>query len=391
MWKYILIIVVLFTLFGCDTRTTDPEDGKHAWLHVYYTDNLIYDEVLDETDNNQSIIINLPDDSQTTIEKFVNINYDNYNDEEEVSREYIIWAKKADYYTQFNYGGYLDTLNINASGGFTPVIPGRVCGTIFSDAYFPISFEEFYVLQDSVIVDSFSTSYYGYFDVDIPFGNYQLAYCCNPTNSVDFEVNSFYGNYTIFRSTIWAKPNIYIYPEEKTMVSLSIVFPHGGVITNSIPKYGHEWNDMTIESSGLINNQYSYLFYESKQPETFQNENGWVISQKNLESFFIQNLADIGFAGQEISDFTDYWIPLLTDYPYYTIYPQYKEQLNKMVELEFSVEPDNLLRLIYTVEGQQDNSLSLQNPETPDFKREGFFVVEWGVSIRSNSTLSMNK
>ena len=84
-------------------------------------------------------------------------------------------------------------------------------------------------------------------------------------------------------------------------------------------------------------------------------------------------------------------IPLLIDYSFYAIYPQYNEQISKMVELEFSVEPDNLLRLIYAIEGQQDNSLILHEPEIPDFNREGFFVVEWGVSIRNETELRVNK
>ena len=86
-----------------------------------------------------------------------------------------------------------------------------------------------------------------------------------------------------------------------------------------------------------------------------------------------------GFNEQEITDFTDYWIPILKDYPYYAIYPQYKEQLDRIIQLDFSQKPDNILRLIYTLKGLQQNNLVLQETEIPKFKREGFVVVEWGV------------
>ena len=173
-------------------------------------------------------------------------------------------------------------------------------------------------------------------------------------------------------------------------LDVNINFPHGGEVTTSIPEYDSNWNNLDIDPTGKINNEFTFLFYESQNPDLCQYQEGWVIAQQNLENFFTQNLAETGFIEHEIIDFTDYWIPLLADYPYYVIYPQYNEQLSKMVELEFSVEPDNLMRLIYAIEGQQDDSLKLSKPEIPDFKREGFYVVEWGVSIRGNDQYSFS-
>jgi len=382
MWKYILIIAVIFFLLGCDNRTTDPEDANHAWLHVLYTDYLIYDEVLDETDNNQTYTLDLPDDSQIILDKFVNINHHGIPPEEiETYLSYIIWAKKADYYTQYTLGYSLDTLQINASGGFTPVISGEVCGAIYSTRHAPFRDDEFVILQDSVIVDTFTTSSNGYFNIDISFGSYQICLRENlsPQYYTDFIIDSFYDDYFAVREICPEKPNIYIYPKEKMNLDVSIIFPHGGQVTTSIPVYGDGWENLSIEPSGKINNEFPFLFYESQNPDFCQYEEGWVVAQEDLEDFFIQNLAETGFEGQEIIDFTDYWIPILTDHPYYAIYPQYKEQLSKMVELEFSVKPDNLLRLIYTVEGRQDNSLILPAPDITNFKREGFFIVEWGL------------
>ena len=393
MWKYILIIAVLFSLFGCDGRTLDPEDAKHAWLHVFYTDNLIYDEVLDETDNNQTYIFNLPDNSQITLYKYVNIHYSSPPDAEEISRSYVVWAKRADYYTQFSSGSYLDTLLINTSGGFTPVVPGEVCGTIYTASHIPFTNYEFYILQDSVVVDSITTSSNGYFDIDIAFGNYQICVSdfFDPLYFEEFNIDSFYDDYIVIGVSYEEKPNIYIYPEEKMKLDVNITFPHGGEVTTSIPVYRNGWNNLIVESTGKINNEFTFLFYESQNPDLNQYYEGWIVAQEDLENFFIQNLAETGFEGQEIIDFTDFWIPFLKDYPYYAIYPQYNGQLSRMVELEFSVKPDNLLRLIYAIEEQQDNFLSLKNPEIPGFKREGFHVVEWGVSFRSKTKLSMNK
>lgn len=395
MWKYVILIVILFSLFGCDDRTLDPADAKHAWLHVLYTDNLFYEEVLDASDDNQTYIINLPDNSQLTLDKFVKIHYGSLAEpeEEETLRTYITWAKRADYYTQYTSGSYLDTLLINASSGFTPVVPGEVCGTIYTTAHIPFTNYEFYILQDSVIVDSFTTSSSGYFNIDTPFGDYQIceSYIFDPLFYADFNIDSFYDDYIIMCVSYEEKPNIYIYPEEKIDLDVSIIFPHGGNVTTSIPKYGDSWKNLSVEPSGKINNEFDYLFYESQNPDLFQYDKGWIISKENLEFFFVKNLKETGFAGQEITDFIDYWIPLLIDHSYYAIYPQYNEKLSEMVDLEFSIKPDNLLRLIYSIEGQHDSTLIIQEPTIPEFKREGFFVVEWGVSLRSQTKLSMNK
>ena len=103
-------------------------------------------------------------------------------------------------------------------------------------------------------------------------------------------------------------------------------------------------------------------------------------NQADLEDFFRNDLERAGFAGQEIEDFTEFWIPLLQDYPFYAIYPQEKEVIAQLVELHFSIEPDHVLRLFYVIKGYEEAPvLSLSAPENADtFRREGFFVVEWG-------------
>ncbi|MBN1787674.1 MAG: LamG domain-containing protein [Sedimentisphaerales bacterium] len=176
-----------------------------------------------------------------------------------------------------------------------------------------------------------------------------------------------------------AKPNIYLYPQETTELDVSIVFPFGGRVTTSIPDYNNGWH-ITVEPSGLIDGQYTFLFYEAMQPDYFQRKYGWLVNREDLEDFFRNNLAATGFAGQEIEDFIEYWIPRWTQYPYYAIYPQYNEELQKMVTFEFSTQPQNLIRVIYSVEGLDEGTLDLPEPVIPPFLRDGFTVVEWGVN-----------
>ena len=38
------------------------------------------------------------------------------------------------------------------------------------------------------------------------------------------------------------KPNIYLYPTEKTQLTVNFEFPKGGKVIKSIPEYDEEWN-----------------------------------------------------------------------------------------------------------------------------------------------------
>lgn len=197
---------------------------------------------------------------------------------------------------------------------------------------------------------------------------------CEPTEEED-EVND------TIRAEVY-KPNIYIYPTSPMKLSLNINFPLGGEIIASIPEYGTGWN-VFVDTNGLIDNTYEYLFYESSQPDIWQQNNGWIIKKTDLTDFFNENLSDYGFYGQEIQDYIDYWIPRLTDYEFYAIYPQNSMIIDKVIEFYFSEEPANLLQLFYLIKGF--NEMPVIHPGEPDietFERQGFFVVEWGVILK---------
>ncbi|MBN1786969.1 MAG: LamG domain-containing protein [Sedimentisphaerales bacterium] len=216
-------------------------------------------------------------------------------------------------------------------------------------------------------------------DAQLWFFLYQWMTCRGRTNDgCENEGWPITGNYD--GDCPIAKPNIYIYPQETIELDVRLVFPSGGYVTNSIPDYNDGWH-VTVEPSGLIDGQYTYLFYESTNTDHCQYEYGWLIAREDLEDFFRDNLAATGFVGQEIEDFIDFWIPLWTSYPYYVIYPQYNQEFNEMVILEFSVQPQNLIRLLYSVEGLEEDTLELPEPVIPPFARDGFTVVEWGVNM----------
>lgn len=179
------------------------------------------------------------------------------------------------------------------------------------------------------------------------------------------------------------KPNIYIYPEERCRLEVSLGFPKGGNVITSIPEYGAGWN-VSVDKNGLIDNKFGYLFYESSQPDVWQLTEGWVVKQAKLKDFFIENMTLYGFAGAEISDFTDYWIPKLIYAESFEIYPQNQHLIESVIQLHISKKPDHLLRLFYVVKpSNHPSGFVLPAPKIENlFKREGFFVTEWGVVLK---------
>ncbi|MCK4559870.1 MAG: hypothetical protein KAV45_08815 [Calditrichia bacterium] len=190
------------------------------------------------------------------------------------------------------------------------------------------------------------------------------------TGYIDADSSNNFGPYV-------KKPNIYIYPTERIHLDIQLIFPNGGKIIESTPNYENGW-EIEVLPSGFINNQYDYLFYEAQIPELMQREYGWKINGIDLSSFFINNLKSLLFAKEEIDDFIEYWIPLLDTTKTYVIYPQFNEELKKIIQLKFSIVPDNLIRVFYLIEESNEN-INIKTPQIPSFKREGFTVLEWGV------------
>jgi hypothetical protein len=173
------------------------------------------------------------------------------------------------------------------------------------------------------------------------------------------------------------KPNLYIYPEDEINLTVTLNFPNGGGIIESIPEYGTGWN-VNVQPSGLIDNQYEYLFYEAQIPQLLQRGFGWKVSGIKLESFFTNNLTLLRFSQKEIKDFADYWIPLLDLNKEYVIYPQFNEQLKDIIQINTSLVPHNLIRVWYVIDEFKAN-VEFEVPVIPNFQRQGFVILEWGV------------
>ena len=98
-----------------------------------------------------------------------------------------------------------------------------------------------------------------------------------------------------------------------------------------------------------------------------------------MESFLRYNMKQTGFIDREIEDFIYLLDPSLNDSDFYAIYPQYNEQIDPIINLEFSQQPDSILRLLYIVQECDSKDIGLEAPVIPVFSSQGFVVREWGV------------
>ena len=99
----------------------------------------------------------------------------------------------------------------------------------------------------------------------------------------------------------------------------------------------------------------------------------------NIKMFFRENLHQTGFIKKEIDDFIEYWIPRLDYANEYIFYPQYLKEISPLIEITFSEIPDCLLRYFYLIENNINGITTLEQPVIPEFIRNGYTIVEWGV------------
>ena len=355
----ILMILILSIIVSCSSPTDSGHSDGPVTLEIYSrscTSGMI-DQI--SVEENQDITI-LGDYS-----------------------EYTILAKREGYFTelyQCNRGGTI-TVQLKA------VDESEYSGTLIktSDGI-PVSLysdRTVFVLQNEDTLTSFYVDSDGHFSTEkITTGIYRLSLFAPPMQiTVPVAIDSDYQDIYVEDHAVVKKPNIYLYPEEDSHIALSLEFPNGGSVTESIPQYSGGW-DVDVTTEGKIGGQYDYLFYECDVPDYCQYAYGWVVPKDGLKDFFESNMQSYGFNEKEIGDFTEYWIPRLTTYENYIIYPQLKEEISNMVIIQSSKAIDREGRLFYSIKGTNYNGIQLTAPDIVPFNRDGFTLMEWGVILK---------
>jgi hypothetical protein len=175
-----------------------------------------------------------------------------------------------------------------------------------------------------------------------------------------------------------AKPVIYLYPPKTEKVN--VTFGDGVTLTYTEPKYTNGWV-VTAEPNGTLTTQdgkvYPYLFWEGRGLIYEAPEQGFMVKRADLDSFLSDKLAKLGLIEKEITDFKEYWLPLMQEKPYYFVGFHTQSYLNKLIPENVTPKPDTVIRVLMDFKGL-DKPIKVAEPKLYAPPRQGFTLVEWG-------------
>lgn len=175
------------------------------------------------------------------------------------------------------------------------------------------------------------------------------------------------------------KPVIYLYPKEKTQVFVNVKPTNG--ITVSEPTLGSGWNVWATPEGKITNisdnKVYPYLFWEGLAANFVTPKEGFVVAKKDVSSFFDKKLAYLGMNTKETADFKEYWVPLLSEKPYYFITFIDQATFDTYAPLTITPKPDSIIRVFFDYKGL-DKKTTVTEQKLKAATRTGFSVIEWG-------------
>lgn len=177
------------------------------------------------------------------------------------------------------------------------------------------------------------------------------------------------------------KPIIYLYPEKEAEVMVRLGAPEK--LTSSYPKYSNGWDVIAYPNGDLIDkangNKLYSLYWEGERDSSDLNlTSGFVVKSEDVASFLEEKLDVLGLNYREKEEFIVYWLPKLENNKYNYIYFATEEEINLEMPLEFSVQPDTIIRVRMIFKGLEEfRDIEEQVLESAP-ERRGFTVVEWG-------------
>lgn len=190
-------------------------------------------------------------------------------------------------------------------------------------------------------------------------------------------------------ATPWCKPAIYLYPQKPIDVNVKLALD--GNMTVSEPQYDsangwvvHASPDGKLSTSNNLPLANNYLYYEADLNNVEIPKNGFIIPQMNLSNELSGMLRTLGFNNTESNDFLKYWLPRLTDRPYYFVTLLPESTINQKEALDISVKPDSIIRSRFVFEGL-DTPMKVDPLVIPSHQRKGFTLTDWGGTLVGKS------
>jgi hypothetical protein len=176
-----------------------------------------------------------------------------------------------------------------------------------------------------------------------------------------------------------AKPVIYLYPEQETIVNVQLDF--AGKLHTTYPEYPKQgWQVIASPDGKLIDtkdgHEYSYLFWDGFWEVDWKIEEGFVVKGADTKAFLQKTLADMGMQPKEYNEFIVFWLPLLQNNAYNLIHFS-QAQYEALAKLKVQPEPESVLRVFMVWKGLE-KPIEIPKQTFKTFERKGFTLVEWG-------------
>ena len=177
------------------------------------------------------------------------------------------------------------------------------------------------------------------------------------------------------------KPVIYIYPTEKTDVTVKLDF--NGKLGYTYPKYDGLW-EVTAHPDGTLvdadGRKYKTLFWDGWSDVRYDLSKGFCVKGEDTEEFLREKLSFLGLNEAETEEFLEYWLKFMVDNKYNVI--TFQDELYKeTAKLTISPEPDTIIR-VFMAFAPSEEYVELEPQQLTPATRNGYTVVEWGGTMQ---------
>ena len=206
---------------------------------------------------------------------------------------------------------------------------------------------------------------------------YENTYYCEENQRIEADLLTIDVSHFQLEEGVCYKPVIYLYPEEKTKVSVNLNLD--GRLTCTYPTYENGWTVTAMPDGTLIDDKgqtYNYLYWEGETHAQYDLSRGFCVKGKDTAAFLEDALAQLGLNRKETNEFIVYWLPLMQNNPYNLISFQ-TDRYTDAAKLKVHPAPDTLIRVFMAWQAS-DVYIELPAQELLAPEREGFTVMEWG-------------
>jgi hypothetical protein len=278
------------------------------------------------------------------------------------------------------------TIETAPAVGEKSTITGRVIDQSTKEA---MAYAQAILIKDGITVSGVFTDENGIFEMkDVSNGEYILRISYVGYSNLDVPINlkeSTTLQLEILVNTldVLLKPLIYLYPEEKTEISVALNY--NGKLLHTYPSYPTAGWKVTAEPDGTLwdekGMEYYGLFWEGEPNTTLTANDGFVVAGKETAAFLEEKLAYLGLNRREANEFIMFWLPRMENNPYNLIHFSGLDY-EKSAELIITPKPETTIRVMMLTQPLSEKILfPLQDLTSLKKTRKGFTVVEWGGSV----------